>query len=42
MLCRPHLVGLGDDDDDEELDGRAVSVLRRAFAEAKQRWSVSG
>jgi hypothetical protein len=27
---------------DEELDGRAVSALRRAIAEVKQRWSVIG
>jgi hypothetical protein len=26
----------------EELDGRAVSALRRAIAEGKQRWSVIG
>jgi hypothetical protein len=26
----------------EELDGPAVSVLRRAIAEVKQRWSVIG
>jgi hypothetical protein len=27
---------------DEELDGSAVSALRRAIAEVKQRWSVIG
>jgi hypothetical protein len=32
---RPHL-------NLEELDGPAVSVLRRAIAEVKQRWSVIG
>jgi hypothetical protein len=26
----------------EELDGLAVSALRRAIAEVKQRWSVIG
>jgi hypothetical protein len=26
----------------EELDGPAVSVLRRAMAEIKQRWSLDG
>jgi hypothetical protein len=28
--------------DNEELDGPAVSALRRAIAEVKQRWSVIG
>jgi hypothetical protein len=28
--------------DNEELDGPAVSALRRVIAEVKQRWSVIG
>jgi hypothetical protein len=41
-IVQTPLKGQGDGDDDDELDGPAVSALSRAIVEVKQRWSVIG